>query len=508
MSEEDDFSPAFAGSGSALPNPYGTGFEDSIGQLEKTQNEWQKIEKVRIESGRWTSHRGFIIMRSGIGLFTWLYCVLSVIFPHQFGWSLPWTVFLFLLAYAFVLTPPIMAAESSWRAFSLRTSLWEQGGMRGGERTGLKSHQGMDRIAESLRDSRRNNGFSVLIGIVTLLMLFFSSGSSYESLAYNLGLLVAMTTSLAFMFHSIFTQDSMFRFGDDFPYLMIHAPTQHPTQPDTVMGDIIKTHLDPDTLLDWDDWEIMLRNALKPRQNYVITRERLFYILYLQHQGIISMEEALVELELSIKPDKIKEILLDQDLVFNWTKIQRIILHAKAWQPQLFQLIDRLHNDLNRGKSAILADDWRLDLAIEKSKKSQSGHLFICVNNQSKSNQRVIVDVVVPGGLPELRTQQFEIQSSKRPTAPLPVNHETKEDVLDWAPKYLQKGAFLWLPLAWDEDFGGQKVVQVILKDFEGKIIKSRTIHTAELTLSGRLFESRLEAILFARKVGNGPIPV
>ena len=279
MAEEDDFSPAFAGSGSALPNPYGTGFEDSIGQLEKTQNEWQKIEKVRIESGRWTSHRGFIIVRSGIGLFTWLYCVLSVIFPHQFGWSLPWMVFLFLLAYAFVLTPPIMAAESSWRAFSLRTSLWEQGGMRGGERTGLKSHQGMDRIAESLRDSRRNNGFSVLIGIVTLLMLFFSSGSSYESLAYNLGLLVAMTTSLAFMFHSIFTQDSMFRFGDDFPYLMIHAPTQHPTQPDTVMGDIIKTHLDPDTLLDWDDWEIMLQNALKPRQNYVINRERLFYIL-------------------------------------------------------------------------------------------------------------------------------------------------------------------------------------------------------------------------------------
>ena len=45
MSEEDDFSPAFAGSGSVLPNPYGTGFEDSIGQLEKTQNEWQKIEK-------------------------------------------------------------------------------------------------------------------------------------------------------------------------------------------------------------------------------------------------------------------------------------------------------------------------------------------------------------------------------------------------------------------------------------------------------------------------------
>tara|TARA_B100001769_G_C21985621_1_gene529805 strand:- start:110 stop:979 length:870 start_codon:yes stop_codon:yes gene_type:complete len=289
---------------------------------------------------------------------------------------------------------------------------------------------------------------------------------------------------------------------------MIHAPTQHPTQPDTVMGDIIKTHLDPDTLLDWDDWEVMLRDALKPRQNYVITRERLFYILYLQHQGIISMQEALVELELSIKPDKINEILLDQDLVFNWKTIQRFILHAKAWQPQLFQLIDRLHNDLNRGKSAILADDWRLDLAIEKSNKSQSSHLFICVNNQSKTNQRVIVDVVVPGGLPELRTQQFEIQSSKRPPGPLPVNHETKEDVLDWAPKYLQKGAFLWLPLAWDENFGGQKVVQVILKDFEGKIIKSRTIHTTELSLSGRLFESRLEAIVFARKVGNGPMPV
>ena len=42
------------------------------------------------------------------------------------------------------------------------------------------------------------------------------------------------------------------------------------------------------------------------------------------------MEEALVELELSIKPDKIKEILLDQDLVFNWTKIQRIIFKGLA----------------------------------------------------------------------------------------------------------------------------------------------------------------------------------
>ena len=50
------------------------------------------------------------------------------------------------------------------------------------------------------------------------------------------------------------------------------------------------------------------------------------------------MEEALVELELSIKPDKIKEILLDQNLVFNWTKIQRIILHAKAWATSIISV--------------------------------------------------------------------------------------------------------------------------------------------------------------------------
>ena len=68
----------------------------------------------------------------------------------------------------------------------------------------------------------------------------------------------------------------------------------------------------------------------------------------------------------------------------------------------------------------------------------------------------------------ERNNLRYNLQKSQQ--GPLPVNHETKEDVLDWAPKYLQKGAFLWLPLAWDENFGGQKVVQVILKDFEGKL--------------------------------------
>ena len=35
MAEEDDFSPAFAGSGSALPNPYGTGFEIQLANWKK-----------------------------------------------------------------------------------------------------------------------------------------------------------------------------------------------------------------------------------------------------------------------------------------------------------------------------------------------------------------------------------------------------------------------------------------------------------------------------------------
>ena len=507
MSGDTSIMPAIAGARTGLPDPYGVGFEESVSQLELTKEEWERIEKIRIRAGAMVSNPFFVIFRNITGVLMALVALSGVIAPDVISPLMGFAFIIFIPIFILALAPSLIAAESSWRAFSLRTSLWEQGGMRGGKRTGLKSRPGMDRIAEGLRDGRRNNGFAIAMASISMLLFFISVGLATDGIAYNLALLIVMTTALCFSFHTIFTNEYRKRYGDLLPYLMMHSPTHRPTQLNTILGDLVVAHLDPDSELDWRDWEKRLENSLLPGIPPLQARERMLYLLYLHQMGTLDTQETLNELQQSIRSRSIANLLLDEEAVFNWRTLQRVVSHAKAWQPEVFQLLDRLQSDLMMCSPSISKGGWRMDLALDNVHEGGTGHLFIALNNQTDKTHHVRVEVIVPGGEPESRDHRLEITSCIGPVSPLPLTDSLEKDVLDYIPQYLEKGAILWLGVAWKRGFKGQKVVQVILKDDEGMVLKSRVINAHDTTNYVQLEKIRTKRIHLARSIGEIALP-
>ena len=507
MSDDTSIMPAIAGASGGLPDPYGVGFEESVSQLELTKEEWERIERIRIRAGALVSNPFFVIFRNISGILIALVALSGVIAPAIISPLMGFVFIIFIPIFILALAPSFIAAESSWRAFSLRTSLWEQGGMRGGKRTGLKSRPGMDRIAEGLRDGRRNNGFAIAMASISMLLFFFSVGLSTDGIAYNLALLIVMTTGLCFSFHTIFTNEYRKRYGDLLPYLMLHSPTHRPTQLNTILGDLVVAHLDPDSELDWRDWEIRLEKSLLPGISPLQARERMLYLLYLHQIGALDTQEAIKELQQSIRSQSIPDLLLDENAVFNWRTLQRVVSHAKAWQPEVFQLLDRLQSDLMTCSPSTSKGGWRMDLALDNVHEGGTGHLFIALNNQTDQTHHVRVEVIVPGGEPESRDHRLEIVNCIAPTSPLPLTDSLKIDVLDCIPQYLEKGAILWLGVAWKRGFKGEKVVQVILKDDEGLVLKSRVINAHDTMNDVQLQKMRTRRIHRARSIGEIALP-
>ena len=508
MPTDNSIIPAIAGASSGLPDPYGVGFEESVSQLELTKDEWKRIENIRVRAGALVSNPFFVAFRNISGVLIALVALSGVIAPEVISPLMGFAFVVFIPIFIIALAPSVIASESSWRAFSLRTSLWEQGGMRGGKRTGLKSRPGMDRIAEGLRDGRRNNGFAVAMASISMLLFFFSVGLSTDGIAYNLALLIVMTTGLGFSFHTIFTNEYRKRYGDLLPYLMLHSPTHRPTQLNTILGDLVVAHLDPDSELDWRDWEKRLAKSLLPGIRPLQARERMLYLLYLHQIGTLDIQKTITELEQSIKPKAISDLLFDEDAIFNWRTLQRVVSHAKAWQPEVFQLLDRLQSDLMMCSPSISRGGWRIDLALDNVHEGGTGHLFIALNNQTNKSCHVRVEVIVPGGEPESRDHRLEIGGCIGPESPLPLTEPNEKDVLDYIPQYLEKGAILWLGVAWKRGFKGEKVVQVILKDDEGMVLKSRVINAHDSLNYLQLERMRSKRIHLARAIGETALPV
>ena len=148
------------------------------------------------------------------------------------------------------------------------------------------------------------------------------------------------------------------------PYLVLHSPTHHPMKLDTILGDLVFAHLDPDHSLLWNIWEEKLSESILSGVDKKQARERILYLLHLNRRGNLNDEETMSELKEFIKPMSIDSILLDDNAPFNWVKLQRLIAHARAWQIEVFDLLDRLQNDLLSGAAAITRNPWRMETGI------------------------------------------------------------------------------------------------------------------------------------------------
>ena len=270
-----------------------------------------------------------------------------------------------------------------WQSIQARISLRETNDDASGGKLSLRSQPGMDRILEGLTDVRRHNTVNSLLAASAVFLLGLGTVIREDSLVWNLSFLISMTLGFAHSFHSFFTSDVVRQQGDRMPCLVHHAPTHHPTQLGSILGELIVLHLDPDLYLDWRTWLNDFHNSILPGYDKEQAWERVLYILHLHAKGDLSDDTAANELREFIRPDALKDILLDEERKFNWRSLQRLLAHARVWQPSAFRLLERLQLDLLSGTPSMLRSPWRMDVALDPECGDGTGHLFIALNNQT-----------------------------------------------------------------------------------------------------------------------------
>ena len=489
-----------------LPDPYGHGFDRSEDPLEHTRTQWEKLENRRRLAGNITRNRFLLFWRSAAGLILAFFSLLGVLFPQQISEKSN-LVFLLPVPILLATLPSIIASESAWHAMQARLSLREQGGFSSGSKHALRVQPGMDRILDGLKDHRRNNLVStVLIGLALGLMLL-SLSPPPGSVAWNLALVIAMSSGFLYTFHAQHTLDYVRQLGDKFSNLVFHAPTHHPTQLGSILGDLLVTHLDPDLYLEWREWRNEFDKSLIPGYDKRQALERLLYILYLHNKDVLPAKRVPEELSVFMKSDSIKGILLEEENRFNWRTLQRLISHAKAWQPSAFELLDRLQNDLLAGKPELIRSKWRMDVSIDEKSIDGSTNLFIALNNQTFEPRHVKVEVLVPNGEPKSRDHRFELKPCPPPRQEIKLSNSSDEDALDWIPRYLQKGVVLWINVAWNRSFSGNSNIQVILRGDDGIILESKVLTTFVERNSADNTRERIKRLEIARKIGELSIP-
>jgi hypothetical protein len=489
-----------------LPDPYGEGFEYSEDPIENTRQQWAVLERRRLIAGRIARTPLLMIWRTMSGFILALFAFVSVLYSPLIE-SANGLIFIFIPFILVAAGPTVIAGESAWQAMQARISLREQGGVSGGKTHILRAQPGMDRIIESLSDQRRNNAVLGLLSALTVTLIILASAVTSNSLAWNLALLVAMTLGIAQSFHGVFSYDFIRQLGDPFPSIVFHAPTHHPTQLGSVLGDLLVAHLDPDLFLEWEAWQKDFRKALIPGHITKQALERLLYILHLHSEQELSTDKAHDELKSFIIEDRFEPLLLDRDARFNWRTIQRLLAHSKGWQPEAFLLLDRLQNDLLAGTPPMLRAEWRMDVALNENCYEGSGNLFIVLNNQTFESRHVRVEVLTPTGEPEARDHRFELSACPPPKSSVLLSHPTDDDALDWMPRYLERAVVLWIGVAWPRSSRGPVDVQVILRDDDGVVLESQVIRTMIQRGTGSQTKNRIRKLEAARRHGELALP-
>ena len=499
--------PKSSGPALELPDPYGHGFERIEDPLEKTRVQWAHLESRRKLFGNIARNLLIINWRSIVGLVLAFIALLGVFFPEQIG-EKNWMVVLLPIPVALAVVPNIIAVESAWHAMQAKLSLREQGGLTDGVRHTLRVQPGIDRIIDGLRDHRRTNLISTVLISISFSMILLATATKSGTVAWNLALLVSVTTGFIYTFYAQYTNLSVKQLGDRFPNLVFHAPTHHQTQLGSILGDLLSAHLDPDLELEWNKWKTKFNQSLMPGNDEKQALERLLYVLYLHNLGEVSDADVTDEFSSFMVKGKLEDILYEQDSDFNWRTLQRLISHAKAWQPSAFNLLDRLQIDLLTGKPEISRAKWRMDVALDEVCVGGATNLFIVLNNQTFEQRNVTVEVLVPNGEPETRTHRFELAACPPPRNSLSLSAKNDEDCLDWVPRYLQKGVVLWMNVAWNRNFYGTTNVQVVLRGEDGVVLDSRVLTTEVSRRTSNALRKRMLRLEKARKIGEKEIPV
>ena len=108
---------------------------------------------------------------------------------------------------------------------------------------------------------------------------------------------------------------------------------------DTILGDLVLAHLDPDHSMLWNIWENELPKSLLKGVDKKQARERLLYLLHLNNRGDLTDEETLNELKEFIKSTADKQPIVQRRSGFQLGQITTPNLTRKSVADRSIRLI-------------------------------------------------------------------------------------------------------------------------------------------------------------------------
>jgi hypothetical protein len=108
------------------------------------------------------------------------------------------------------------------------------------------------------------------------------------------------------------------------------------------------------------------------------------------------------------------------------------------------------------------------------------------VHNFGEREETVEVEVVVPGGLPEVQTFRVTPQPTPQLPAAIPLDSSSMTETLaDRLSILMERGLVLWIGLAWSPKLRGRHPVQIHLRREGGETISSVVLSTEVQQRSG-----------------------
>ncbi|MBP50896.1 MAG: hypothetical protein QGI73_06120 [Candidatus Thalassarchaeaceae archaeon] len=331
------------------------------------------------------------------------------------------------------------------------------------------SYPGSERILNTLRDRvvrERIRLFSAMLAAFSLNAIWsFNPG---EVLTPSL-LAAAVFCGAVCVLNSLILEGSVPMRSNDFTLLSLHAPTLHDSTLDSVLTDLLKAHLDPQTAGEWDEWLDSLEVRVRTSQTPISAVEHVLQAIHLEHRGIIDREGLQSEVR-SVFKVAATDSLFDSESKFNISSLRALLAHTRAWAPGMFRLIDRLQESLAAERTTT-AEPWRLDLDLPPRCSEGQGDLFVMLHNHTTRDSTVELDILVAQGEPAYQSLRIKAPSSRKQSEGAPEGVSSLGRLLD-------NSVVLWIGLAWPDSQYGPHPVQVTLKGESGETLSSIIVQT------------------------------
>jgi len=458
-----------------LPRPYGGGFEVDEGIGDIIRSRLKKRERARRRWGRfadiWLLNYARILLPSLLILST----VSVMAFPTKIASDLV-AGCAALASFSFLL-PSVLSSHYM---------LWvgqDRLGKRNLKQTA--NDTGAERILNALKEARLHEimrisnqlGFALVLWIASQ----FPPGEEFRGLLL-VSCILAASISLA---HTLIIEQRTYGYSRRLPFLPFHAPSQHESNLQNTLTEVLSAHLDPESHTRFTNWCNDLAMSLKPSIDTAEAIERTLHLLHLEGQHMINRVQLVEEMKSYIDNKKLDNLLFTSKHL-DLPELSRLVGHTRAFALGLFHLLDRLQFDLMDHSQSLASHSWRMDSSIPNRCGESRGDLFVMVSNLSDNETPVELEVHIPDGQPSRQVFRLTPTPQNPPNEPLQLWEPEDPDVVHWQLKLVDAAHVLWLGVAWADGIQGRRPVSLNLRHIDGRTISSDTLWTTVHPRSGR----------------------